>query len=563
MSDWEVAPDSGSDWAVVDEEPEEGGPESFLDPKKFKPSPTRRKFNNTGSMEQVRADLAGDKRDVGDLASGPINSAIDRFTLGGLTGALKLDQAAADNPVARFVDEHLPAIGKRGGAVAGRALEDIQRYRQEAPTLSQYTDAPGYMGGGARVFAGAVERVLPRVANPVAQAARATLGAGITGGAAAGAESFARGDDPVEIAREAGRGAAGGTLIGAPASVFSGLLGAGARAVLNSKGAKAREYLSERGQPLTAPDTSDAAIGAAAQRADEAVKSRLQAYKGEVASGPYTEAIDAIPENLANQAVNVTPIYRELAQAAGDPANLQVADKLNTLVKMLGDRPIMTQQELNGLRQSLSRVAGVGETTSARSAPLRRAYESVKALVDQGPYAEANQRFAGGMRDFGESLDMVGLRSTTSPDEPIAGNFRVKAQRAGQNTVTAGGDTESLNIEGFKAKHPELANAIDEPEIIRKQGDLGFHLGPQGHGGLIDRLASSLPLPAMAAAYAMGHGWKGAAAAALMAAYENRSPLAGRVLYGPAQNAQIASQALLGDVPVFGAPGRDVIQEKR
>lgn len=523
------------------------GPESFLHPDKFKPSPSHRKFKNqTGSLEQIRSRTAAEKTkyptDLAatlDMASAPIYSMADRATLGAVTGGIR----------------------GYGGPTADRWMKEIENYRRSP--ASNYGDLPAYLIGGPEMVAGAVERALPQVVNRGAQAARALLGSGLTSAGISGAEAASRGEDLPEIAREAGRGYVGGTAVGAPLTAAGALMRGAADTVLGSKGAKAREYLDARGQPLTAPNTSDEAIGAAGARGDEAVKARLGAYKGEVATGPYTEEINRIPQKLADKPVNMTPVYRDLQLAANDPANLQVADKLQTLVKMLGDRPLMTQQEANGLRRSLAGIAGVGDTTAGKLAPLRRAYESVKAIVDQGPYAEANRKFASGMEDFNNSLDMVGLRSTNNPDEPIAGNLRVKLQRAGQNTVTAGGDTEALDLEAFKAKHPELANAIDAPEIIRKQGDLSFNLTGPSHGGFIERTGLHLSAPIMAAMAYMGHGLKGAAAIPLALALQNRNAIAGRYLYGPAQNAQIAAQMLLGQAPQLAAPGGELTQERR
>lgn len=500
------------------------------------------------------------------MTSGPLLSAADRATFGGLGTALRVDKAIANNPIARAVDAIPvvgPLIGKRGGAVADRSLNAMHDYRSEHPTASMYTDLPGYMSGGPRAVAAGIERTIPQVTNKGAQVARAILGSGATSGTVAGAESVMRGDEPGEVLRETGRGTAGGIAVGTPLSVGAGLMQGAAKAILGSKGVRAREYLTQRGQPLTAPDTSDSAIGAAAQRADEAVKSRMTKYKGEVATGPYVDAINGIPQEAADAVVNVTPIYRDLQLAANDPTNLRVADKLNMLVNMLGDRPLMTQQELNGLRSSLAGIAGVGETTAGKMAPLRRAYESVKALVDQGPYAEANRRFSSGMKDLDESLDMVGLRQTTNPDEPIAGNLRVKAQRAGQNTVTAGGDTEALDLEAFKAKHPELANAIDAPEILRKQGDLSFNMTGPSHGGFIERHGLHLSPAVIAAIHALGGGWKGAASVPLALAIQNRNAIAGRLLYNPALSADIAAQMMLGRLPQLAGPGREAIQEGR
>lgn len=531
--------------------PEEGGPESFLHPDKFKPSPGRRPLKNTGPIEQVREDIRHEKTkyptETADIIAAPGLSMLDRATLGGLSGTMRLSNRINE------------ATGRE--PLFKRSLDAIEGYRASSPTASQYTDIPGYLTGGPRAIAMDVERAIPQVASPLAQVARATLASGAAGGAVAASEAATGGKDIGETLREGGRGAAGGVIVGAPLSAASAMLGAGARAVLGSRGAKAREYLESRGQPLTAPDTSDAAIGAAAQRADQAVKERMGVFKGEAATRPFLEATEAVPQRLADQPVNMTPIYRDLQLAANDPGNLQVADKLNTLVRMLGDRPVMTQQEVNGLRRSLAGIAGIGETNAGKMAPLRRAYESVKAIVDQGPYAEANRRYAEGLGNVDESLGMVGLRRSLNPDEPIAGNLRVASQRQGQNTVTAGADTERLDIEAFKAKHPELASVIDAPEVIRNQGDIAFHAGGPSHGGLIERVVGHLPLPAILAAAALGHGWKGAAAAAAAAAYANRNALAGRVLYNPAQNAQIAAQMMLMGVPQAATPGREVSRE--
>lgn len=546
MSDWEVAPTEGSDWAVVDEEG--GGPESFLDPKKFKPSPIHRKFKNTGSMEDIRAGNEAVREGfptVEESVTAPVYSAIDRASLGGLSAGMNA-VAHSDRPV-----------------MAEKVLKGIDRYRTLHPTIAGSTDLAGLFTGAPAAIAEGVEQTIPQVVNPLARAARAVVGAGASSGIMAGSEATIRGEDLPEVLRETGRGYVGGTAVGAPISAL-GLLGnAAANTVLGSKGAKAREYLDARGAPLTAPNTSDEAIGAAGARGEAAVKERLAKYKGEVAADPYMEAINAVPRELADQPVNMTGVYRDLAQAANDPSNLQVADKLQMLVKMLGDRPIMTQQEANGLRRSLAGIAGVGDTTAGKLAPLRRAYDQVKAIVDRGPYAEANRRFASGMEDFNNSLDMVGLRSTNNPDEPIAGNLRVKLQRAGQNTVTAGGDTEALGLEAFKAKHPELANDIDAPQILRRQGDLSFNMTGPSHGGFIERHGLHMSPMIAAAVAAAGHGLKGAAAIPLALALQNRNAIAGRILYNPAQEARIAAQMLLGDVPRLAAPGSELGQEGR
>jgi len=150
---------------VADFDPEdfvgEGGPESFLDPKKFKPSHGRRPFANTGPIEKVRADLHPDLPEVtatgaANAAGNALMSMADRSSFGLLGQALGLDRdVLSKNPIARAIDESPigPYVGKRGGDVADRALRGMEGYRQDAPTVSRYTDIPGYMSGPADTVA--------------------------------------------------------------------------------------------------------------------------------------------------------------------------------------------------------------------------------------------------------------------------------------------------------------------------------------------------------------------------------------------------------------------------
>lgn len=551
--------------------PDTGLPEGFVpDEEASSLSPEDQKrlermrggLKNQGQLEQMSQErVTPVSEQIGQTAPGAINSAADRYSMGLYGGGL------------RALGSITESLGRTPPEFVTAPLESIDRYRREHPTASQYTDMPGYMSGAPKMLATGIERAIPAVSNPAAQAARAILGSGLTSGTIAGSESAIRGDEPMEVAKEAGRGYLGGTMVGAPLSAGALVARGAAGMVLGSKGAKAREYLTSRGQPLTAPDTSDAAIGAAAQRTDDAVKDAMVGYKKKVASGPYMEAINEITPEQAGGLMEISPIYHDLSKAAQDPGNLQVVDKLTALMKMLENRQVtladgskaifMTEEQLNGLRRSMGGIAGVGETTAAKNAPLRAAYDQVKALVDEGPYAEANRRNTAGMKDLNESLDMVGLDTSTNPEQPITGNLRVASQRQGQNTVTAGADTERLNIEAFKAKHPELANTIDAPEILRRQGDIAFHTGAPGHGGFIERIGLHLSLPAAAAVAMMGHGWKGAATVPLMMALQNRNALAGRYLYNPAQSAQAGAQMFLGEVPQLAAPGRELLQERR
>ncbi len=552
-------------------EAEEGGPESFLDPKKFKPSKGQRKFKNqTGPIEQVREDIRHEKTlyptESADIIAAPGLSMLDRASLGGLTGTMRLsnriNEAAGREPLFQ------------------RSLDAIEGYRGNSPTLSRYTDIGGYLTGGPQAIATSVERAIPQVAGALPNIARATVASGAAGGLTAGAESATRGDDTAEFLRETGRGAAGGALVGAPLSIGSTLIGKAAQAVLNSKGAKAREYLTARGKPLTAPDTSDAAIGASAQRADDAVKEGLTAYRNEVASEPYQQAIERVKANdvirqrlglepEATKLVDVTPIFHDMIQSyytpgldAGTAAFLKRELEIMEQRFMRPDGTVkMTQEGVNQLRRGFSGNVDFNRTDNPQA--LVSAYGAAKKIVDQGPFAEANRLFSEGDKNYRESLDMLNLRKTNRRDQPIQGNLRVAAQRQGQNTVTAGADTERLDRDAFAQKHPELAARLEEPEILRNQGDLKFNLLPPSHGGLIERLAAPAGLGAAAVAQGFGHGASGVAGLLAALALQNKTAIAGRLLYDPAIEARLAAQMMLGAVPQVATPGEQLVPQER
>lgn len=539
--------------------PEEGGPESFLHPDKFKPSPQHRKLKNTGPIEKVRSDL-----DIGPIAApsttesiaAPIADMLDKASL----GAVRAKLASAP---------HIP--GSTATNPAEFLLHGIDRYRRDAPLPVQIaTSSPAYISPntGPSLIATGVGKALARA--PVNAGMRAILGAAGTGAGIAGAESIVRGDSPMDTLRETVGGGMGGAAIGGPLAGLSMLTKAAANTVLGSEGAKAREFLESRGQPLTAANTTDEAIGAAAQRRDQAVKEGLWDYRGQRASEPYAEAVSRVTPEQARELVDVTPLVHDMVQSFYTPgirndvatALKQNLDLIEGRFKRSDGSYLMTQEGLNNLRAGLADLVDFN-SRDPRQRPLLSAFTRAKELVDQGPYAEANRLNTEGMADFNESLKMTGLKESGRRDEPISGNLAITGQRQGQNTVTAGRDTEKLDLDAFRAKHPELANALDEPEIVRKQADLAFNMTGPSHGGFMERYGLHLSPFVAAAIAASGHGLKGAAAVPLALALQNRKAIAGRLLYEPAQTANLAAQMLLGEVPQLSAPGAEFAREKR
>lgn len=154
---------------------EDGGPESFLSPETFRPSPGRKPLANTGPIDKVRRDLDPSRLSAGDSAAAPAMSAMDASSFGLLGKALGFDRdVLSSNPIARAVDESPlgPYIGKQGGAVADRAMEGMERYRRDEPTLSRYTDMPGYYVGPAK----AVAEVVGHGLDTLGRAASRTAG---------------------------------------------------------------------------------------------------------------------------------------------------------------------------------------------------------------------------------------------------------------------------------------------------------------------------------------------------------------------------------------------------
>lgn len=566
--------------------PGESPEETFLVPG-HKRQPAR-PINNTGPIEQVRADLDprnAEGHGVLDQAAGAVNSAADRYSMGLFGGALRLARGLNDTGVGRAVNAQIAPDVNRGGGAADAALRSVDEYRTRHPMLSIATDAPAYaVTGPVTATASGINRVLSGAAGrALGPMTRAGLSAAGTSGVIAGNEAASRGESIEEAAPGVASSALAGLAVGAGAGMAGTAIGGAARKVMGSKGAQARRFIEDRGGTVgpgtpgsgsvfegTPERIDDAAIGQRAAEVDTNVKDMLRGYQDRVAGAPYREAIGAITPEQAGNVVEITPIYRALIKAANDPANLSQAGRLNELVKMIeahkvaapggGELILANEEWLNGLRRGLSTVSGAGQTTAGRMAPLQRAFHEVKAVVDEGPYAEANRRYSTGMSDVDESLDMLGLRRSHNPDEPIAGNLRVKAQRAGQNTVTAGADRPGWDA--FKAKHPDMALELEMPELLRAKADLQFHAMP-AHGGLIERLAAPISAGvAMAGAAMSGHGLKGLAAIPLAMAVQNATPIAGRFLYGPAQEALALEPSLLQRTDLLQA-ARNAREERR
>lgn len=571
--------DDYSDLIAAADAVEEGGPESFLDPKTFKPSKGRRAFKNqTGPIEGVRAGIAAQKAeaptDVGELAAGPVLSFADRATLGGLGGLLR---------VARGINE---STGTTEPTLASRSLESMEGYRRRNPTASMWSDAPsvlikasplGAMATGVGSLAG---RAFSR---PVTQALAASA---VTGGVQGGLQAASEEAPPEEILESIGGGAGTGLAIAGPLTAAAGGAGRLAQAVTNSRGGKARQFLEGQGVDVspTSPGrgpvmdrmvtkgTTDADIGhqaeVSARRGVEQLNQSDQAVRGVLG-----RRIGAIDDSIEGQGLRdiggVVAKMEDASKSFGVDASVRarLRDELALIHENMGkgfnpetDNYIVSEADLNRLRRDLDGMARTGLSTEAKFHPLREAANELRAMVDEGPYRDVNKDYSRELFGQQKSRRLLGLSDRLGkPEESEAGINKVKhlITRRGQNTVTAGGQQDRLAQ--FERRRPDVAEEFIKPEILRKRADIAFHLLPQKHGGLIDRVGSAGGGLALAEALMQvaGHGHVsplkvlGTLGGGL--ALQNLPAIQARLLYPMAQEAQLAAPMLLGEVPLVSA----------
>ncbi len=562
---------------------------------------------------------------------GGLNSTVDRYTFGVYGNALRL------------ADKVNRATGTGGeNPISRQALQGIDEYRGEHPTLSQFTDAPAYLlkGPAQAVYSG-VERKLPEVTNRIAQWAKTVLAGGGTAGLQGGTEALTRNPTaPVEAGKAAAESAGMGMAFGAPLAAASSGVGMLSDAVLNSKGGRARQFIEDRGgkvgvttpgkggpfESMDVEGNTSADIGEQARTSGERVEEGLRNYKEDVASKPYRREVQRVPEDKAARQVDVTSLYDQMTKARGAVGlRDDIAPKLDRQIGILeqrrqgglsaedagllkqlhevqaasqgkaqprvekmiadleaksgGERYFMSESEANELRQKLAEMGGIGQKNDAKLSPLKGAFGEAKNIVDrklltatpksgplrpdetrehvidveEAPYAKANRTFTAGMKDVDESNRLLDLKKSKKPGASDANinKLRIKGQRRGENTVTAGAERERLDE--FTAKHPELGLELERPELLRKQAELSFSAGLPQHGNLYERIGhASIPLGLLYAA-TQGHGIKSAIAMGALLAARNRVPIAGRMLYPAALEGAAAEPTLQRLNPLFQA----------
>ena len=489
------------------------------------------------------------------------------------------------------------ALRHTAGVVPGasEAVSAMDEYHSAFPHLSQVTDAPGYIAGAPGQVAHAVEGMIPQAATALGRVGRAGLASGISSAITGGAEAATGGASPKEALLHAGRAGLAGLGAGAGLGAVGETVSGAARAVINSRGGKARQFIEERGGTVSpgsvdlkgdfvTDGTTDADIG---QQASASARQGLHILN-EQQQAERTSAGRRIGRTYnsqtAGQLRDVTDVVARMQDAAEDigtapETRAALLDEIKAITRKQGadfngdtDNYFLTEGDLNRLKRSLDRFAKTGTSTHEKLVPLAQSANQVRSMVNEGPFAGPNAEYARVSRRHNFERRLLGLKENpTNADGLVdveggdaSGEARTvedmlknRITRKGQNTVTAGGQRDDLAT--LSRRRPEVAAELDKPELLRKRADISFSLLPKQHGGLIERGGSGLGALALleAASHAVGHGHGGVAGAlgglAGGLALQNLPAIQARLLYGPALSALATEPLLLQDIPLLAA----------
>ena len=397
----------------------------------------------------------------------------------------------------------------------------------------------------------------PVANDPLAQMVLAgTVGAGagaLVGGAAhpilAGAansavQSAMQGGDLEDIGKNA--------LIGAAIPAAGTAVGAVGRRIRGGEGGQARQLWEKHGGnvgPLDSGSGVDELAGLEPTRNNVGRASAIGARNIRRGMTEDFEKNVETPFRDAQQAVDYTPAGKQwtdvssLIQTVGEvPESLRPAIKRE--LKDLGavmapdGRVMMTEAKLNEARHRLQTLADYGLNTgpltgNVKDASFKKLANAAKVLVDEGPYAEANDIYSRGANMLEADRASIGL--TTKPAKTLKGRTAEDARVAqiirnrNADSEAAGAMAERADLPGFVARHPDLERQVDLPDLLRAKGRLEFgldHTKTANLHGLEE---------------AAGKGWL---RKALTLAGDNSAAFAGRYAYRPAGAGIVADDIL-------------------
>src|SRR6185437_3082823 len=201
-------------------------------------------------------------------------------------------------------------------------------------------------------------------------------------------------------------------------------------------------------------------------------------------------------------------------------------------------------KKLEGARKDLGLKGKKGPSEDADvkrlGASLRRSVSDPNALPDRtdmhdfarrqadaaGLRADQNARILQAIEAAKPDRRLLGLNDRIGTDKTDTNQIRLALERQTSNSKVGGAGPD---LDAFARAHPDLRTAVDLPRLAKARADLAFHVQPH-HGGLAARAGGGL------APLALGYGALTHPLATLGAlGVQNATPLAGRLLYRPAQ----------------------------
>ncbi len=320
----------------------------------------------------------------------------------------------------------------------------------------------------------------------------------ISGAGNAATQTAATGGTPGDIVK--------GGIIGAAIPAAGMAMGKAARMVREGAGGQARALWEKHGGNVGPLDSgsgvaevagiepSRAGVGKASAIGARNIRAGVEADFEANGSKPYAEMRQAVDYSRASKEVtDVTSLMDTITEApkALRPAIRRELSDLGATVAPDG-RIMMTHADLNEARRRLSDFAKYGLNTGPGTANIRDASfkslaNAAKVLVDEGPYAAANETYERAINMHKADRGALGLN--TEPAKLATGRLKEDAKVAqlirnvGNDSEAAGAMAERADLPGFVSRYPELERQVDLPNLIRAKEVLSF-----GRGGATNNL---------------------------------------------------------------------------
>lgn len=288
--------------------------------------------------------------------------------------------------------------------------------------------------------------------------------------------------------------------------------------------------------------------------ADMPLRKAAMLAKEMVDQGPYGPI-----NKLFAQGAQEAETSRKALGLKGKPAKFRADDEKrlkNTLLRSVKDPTALPagapeDASMAAFRERLSAADKAQADARASAAAAKQA-----ALASE---AETSARVDKGTAAAVPDRQLLGLNENIGQRAVDENQVRIALDRQIGNTTTAGANKAKLGE--FRAKHPDQGRNIDLPVLQNAKNDLAFRLKPR-HGGLMERSAGDIAPAAGLALTAAHHPL----AAALLAASQNKAPIAGRVLYRPAKaipEAAASGRAIGIAAPFLGQKVKRAIEARQ